>query len=701
MVDVPMDVETLAERLHRAGFELAGIESAAGGGDAVIDLEITANRPDCLSIAGIAREVSAIVDTPLRYATVLPPAAGHPSTAGPLRVTIEDAALCPRYTAAVADIHVGPSPAWLVDRLAAAGLRAINNIVDITNYVLIETGHPLHAFDIARLAGPHLRIRVAAPGERIKTLDGQERALQPEMLVIADAERAQAVAGVMGGADSEVSHVTKTIVLESAYFNPRSVRLTSRRLGLSTEASYRFERGADPDAPATALARACRLIEGIGAGSVRPEWVDARSQADQREPVRLALRPSRIARVLGFEVAESAVVRLLTALGFTVTSGSPRVSASGSAAALQGAASSTASWEVTVPSWRGDVAREADLIEEVARIHGYDRIPETFPVLEAEPPPPDPRLARDARLRALARGAGFSESVTFSFIERDTARRFADEASLVTLANPLSETFAVMRPTLLAGLVDSVAHNRRREQRDVRLFELANRFTRERGERRALALAWTGQATPVHWSGSGRAADLFDMIGAVFGLCRALGLEASFAPGAVACLTPETASLVHVARPGDMATLTRQAGILGRLLPSIADAHGLPAREAVFVAELDLDAVSDWTTNGDRVRATPLPRFPSSARDISIVVPSGLSAAGIRDTIRRAAPPTLERVGEFDRYQGHGVPEGACSLSLRLTFRAPDRTLTDTEVQAAMDAVLAALQEAHGATLRQ
>jgi phenylalanyl-tRNA synthetase beta chain len=692
MVDVPVDVATLAERLHMSGFELAGVEPVtqqAGGPrsagdaaapDAVIDLEITANRPDCLSMAGLAREVSAIFGAALRHRPVVPPSAGDASVAGPLRVTIEDTALCPRYTAAIADIRVGQSPAWLVARLAAAGVRSINNIVDVTNYVLMETGHPLHAFDLARLAGPHLRIRRALDGERVTTLDGQSRPLRPDMLVIADADRAQAVAGVMGGADSEVSLNTTTIAIESAYFDPRSVRLTSRRLGLSTEASYRFERGADPEAPAPALFRACQLIEQIGAGTVRPAWIDARPEP--RRPVQLTLRRSRITRVLGFEVPPEETVRILNALGFDA-----RPDADG--------------WAVVVPSWRGDVTREADLIEELARIHGYTRIPETFPALDVEPPAPAPRLARDTRLRALARAAGFSESVTFSFIEREAARSFADEASFVTLANPLSETFTVMRPVLLAGLVDSVAHNRRREQRDVRLFELANRFTREHGEHRALALACTGHAAPGHWSGSGRPADLFDMTGVVSELCAAIGLEATFVPARIGFLTGDTATAIHVAPLHAAAAGPRAIGVVGQLAPAVADARGLPAREPLFVAEIDLDAVADWTTGGSEVRATPLPRFPSIVRDISILVPSGLSAAGIRGTIRGAAPPTLERVGEFDRYQGRGVPEGSCSLSLRLTFRAPDRTLTDAEVQTAMDAVVAALQQTHGARLRQ
>lgn len=685
LVEVPVDVDTLAQRLHMAGFELAGIERLdvalpTGEPDAVIDFEITANRPDTLNMVGMAREVATLYEQPLRWTAPSMSGAPDPAVAGPLRVTIEDTELCPRYCAAVADVKVGPSPAWLADRLAAAGIRSISNIVDITNYVLLETGHPLHAFDLAKLAGPHLRIRRAFADERLTTLDGQARTLTPEMLVIADAERAQALAGIMGGAHSEVSATTQTIALESAYFHPPAVRRTARRLGLSTEASYRFERGADPEAPPAALARACALIEEMGAGRVRDGWIDARPRA--HAPVVLTLRAAYLARVLGYEVAADRVASILAALGFRMEP-------------LNGAA-----WRVTAPSWRVDVSREADLVEEVARIDGYDRIPESFPVLELAPPRPDRRLTRDAMLRDLARGQGFSESVTFSFIERAAALRFSPESEIVSIANPLSETFAVLRPTLLAGLVGSLAHNRRREQRDVRLFELATRFTRTRGEHRALALAWTGQASATHWSGTGRPVDLYDMTGVVETLCAALGLEPRFVPASVPYLTPATATAIEVLPADGKESQARAIGMVGQLTPAVADAHDIPTREPVFVAELDLDLVLDWTRLGERIRVTPLPRFPSSARDISIVIPDSLPAIAVRDTIRRAAPPTLERVREFDRYQGKGVAEGYCSLSLRLTFRSPERTLTDAEVQEAMDAVLAALQREHGATLR-
>jgi phenylalanyl-tRNA synthetase beta chain len=693
LVEIPVGIEALAERLHLAGFELASIApldpvpgpaGPTSGPDAVIDFEITANRPDALSVAGFAREVAALYDVPLRYRPAALRAAPHASAIGPLRVTIQEPALCPRFTAGLADVTVGPSPAWLAGRLTACGVRSINNIVDITNYVLLETGHPIHAYDVARLAQTELRARRAAPGEPVTTLDGVTRTASADMLVIADAARTQGFGGIMGGAESEVTGTTTTIAVESAHFAPAQIRRTARRLGLATEASHRFERGADYEAAATALARALELVEEIGAGTARPGWVDAQPQPPQPRPT-LTFRRDRIARVLGYTIADASVTRILGALGF------------GLAATHYGDG-----WTVTVPSWRVDVAGESDLIEELARIDGYDRIPEAFPPLELPPPRPAPRLARDARLRTLARAAGFSESVTFSFIAREAARRFADDAEIVGIANPLAETMAVMRPTLLAGLLDSVAHNRRREQKDVRLFELATIFGTGRGEHRALALASLGQASATHWSGSGRGTDLYDTSGAVATLCGALGLEAIFAPGDARYLTAESATTIAV-RPRDGAAGVEPhvVGVLGEIPAAIAEAHGLPSRERVFVAELDLDLALAWTTQAEHIRAQALPRFPSSSRDLSIVIDASLPAAAVRGTIRRAAPPTLVSVDEFDRYQGKGVADGRCSLSLRLVFRAPDRTLTDAEVQAAMDTIVAALQAGHDARLRQ
>jgi phenylalanyl-tRNA synthetase beta chain len=682
-VEVPVPPKDLAWALHLLGFEVASVEPPPGApgtdDDAVIDFEITANRPDCLSVLGMAREVATRFGVPLRGpATAAATPAGDPL---PLAVSIEAPDLCPRYAAGMADVRVGSSPRWMVQRLHAAGLRSVNNVVDVTNYVLLELGHPMHAFDYERIGGRQLRIRRARPGERVTTLDGQDRSLGEDMLVIADAERATAVAGVMGGHDSEVSLSTRVIALESAYFQPASVRRTSKRLGLSTEASYRFERGADPEAPVAAMLRALRLLEEIGGGTPRPGWIDAFPNPPQRPVV--TLREGRVRHVLGHAVSAPETERILAGLGFD-----PSPAGEGAEGRV---------WRVRVPGWRGDVAREADLIEEVARHHGYDRLPATFPALFAAPAVPDARLERGQAAQRLVRAAGFSECCTFTFVERAAALPFAPDDEIVPVANPLSEKFAVLRPSLLTGVIDSLAHNRRREQRDVRLFELGSRFTRSGGEVRALGLAWTGAAAAEHWSGSGRPVDFFDIKGVVERLCAGLGLTPVFAAADGPALVRGRAASVGAETPAGTA---RSFGTIGQLAPAVAEARGLPSHDEVYVAELDLDAVSDLISLGTGMKVQGLPRHPSVVRDISMIVAEVLPAATLRATIHASAPPTLVDVREVARYQGKGVPEGHVSLSFRLTFRDPARTLTDGEVQAATDAIVTALRQAHGATLR-
>jgi phenylalanyl-tRNA synthetase beta chain len=678
-VDVPVPIKDLAWDLNLRGFEVASVDPVASAPgepeDAVIDFEITANRPDCLSVLGMAREVATCYGQPLRH--VAPPAlAGREGDLDGLRVVIEDPVRCPRYTAALADVRLAPSPAWMVRRLEASGVRAISNVVDITNYVLLETGHPLHAFDLERLGGAELRIRCAAPAERMTTLDGQLRELDAEMLVIADATRPQAVAGVMGGGHSEVHAGTRTIAIESAYFQPVSVRRTSKRLGLSTEASYRFERGADIDAPLRALARTCELLVQTGAGTPRPGWVDA--YPGRRAATEIVLQVPGVGRFLGRDVSPADVERILRGLGFEV--------------GREGDA-----WRVRVPSWRSEVALDVDLYEEIARHDGYDKLPLTFPALVEAPPPLEPRLRIERTAKRLAARAGFNESVNFTFLERAAAAPFADDRDLVAVANPLSEKFAVLRPSLLPGLVDSLGHNRRRERRDVQVYESGTRFTHSGGESRGIGLAWMGAASPEHWSGSGRAADFYDMKAAVEAVAAGLGLAPlRFTVATRAWAVPGRTADVALEAAAGLVRL----GVLAQLSPAVAEARGLPAGEPVFLAELDLDAARPHVRLGDDITVTPLPRHPSVVRDLSILVDERLPAATLRDTIRAAAPVTLIDVREFARYQGKGVPEGQVSLSFRLTFRAADRTLTDEEVQQAVDAVLAALAGSHGARLR-
>ena len=670
LVDVPVDTATLARDMHMAGFEVASVE------DDVIDFEITANRPDCLSLVGLSREIATRYGTRHKAPVGRDLGAASPSTIGPLTVTVEDPARCPRYTAAIADVTIGPSPAWLSARLTEAGIRSISNVVDVTNYVLLEIGQPLHAFDLAKLAGPELRIRTARPGEKIKTLDGQTRALDADTLVIADKDRPQAIGGVMGGADSEVSASTTTIVLESAYFAAGSIRRTSKKLGLSTEASYRFERGADVAAAAEGLARACALLEQIGAGKARDGWIDA--CAKPKAPAVVSFDVALVRRMLGADVAVDDIRRILTGLGFVVGE------------------SSAARWAVSVPSWRVDVARDVDLVEEVARHFGYDRLPTTFPALTTVPARPSVRLEQDRAVRRLIAAAGFNECVTFSFIADKAAREFADEADLVPIANPLSETFAVLRPSLLPGLVDSVSHNRRHGQRDVRLFELGTRFVATSGERRALGLAWMGALDAEDWSAKPRPVTFFDLKGVVEALGRWLGLSLTARVATRPFLAPgRTAEIV-----AESGTASRIFGVVGQLLPALAVARDIPVQDEVYVAELDLDEVVDLVTMLDIQRTDPLPRFPSIVRDLAILVADTLPAADVRGTIRAVAPSTLVRVVEFDRYQGQGIPEAKVSLAYRLTFQAAERTLTDREVDEAMDAIVSELAKVHGAVRR-
>jgi phenylalanyl-tRNA synthetase beta chain len=691
-VDVPGQPEDIAATMSVRGFAVEGLERLDDG-DAVIDFEVTGNRPDCMAVSGIAREVATAFGLQVRrpaVATSLRRAAGESGPSlhlaslktvdhGDIDVVIESPNLCPRYAGAVADVTIGPSPEWMQRRLRAVGVRPTSNIVDVTNYVLLELGQPMHAFDHNRLGGGQIRVRTARPGEVLQTLDGKSRELSTDMLVIADAERAVAVAGVMGGADSEVTDVTKTIVLESAHFDALSVRRTSRALGLKTEASIRFERGTDPRLPLTAMERACALIEMIGAGTSRGTVVDR--YPVRFEPTVLRLRTARIAGLLGVSIPDAEVRRVLEALGF----------------ALRDA---EAGWEVTVPTRRVDVTREVDLIEEVARHCGFDRIPATFPALTVTPPPVDRRILRARQLRTLATGQGFSEAVTFGFTSTPAAEAFATGEAVVPIKNPLSEAFAVLRPSLLPGLVESAGRNIRRGQRDVQLFEIGNRFTQQSGETQAIAFVWTGMGRTPHWSERTRETDFFDATSLVSTIADALDASVLLQPVSSPpsfLVAGQAAEVVAGAKDPSVSTRC-QVGLVGRLTPAVGESLGLPAEVPAYVGELAIEPLAQFLRTS--LKATAPPRFPSVDRDISILLDDTTAAQSVRDTVRALALPHLVGLREFDRYAGKGIPEGKVSLSLRLTFRAPDRTLTDAEVQSAMDDVLSALKEMHGAIQR-
>jgi phenylalanyl-tRNA synthetase beta chain len=697
-VDVTASAEDVAGTLALRGFEVASIE-ALDGGDAVIDFEVTANRPDALSVAGLAREVATAYDLPLK-ATSGRFAPLPTGTSDRISVRIDDEELCPRFAAAVAEVKMGSSPGWMAARLQAAGVRPISNIVDITNYVNLELGQPMHAYDLARLAGASLTARRATPGETATTLDGVERKLDADMLVIADRDRPQGVAGVMGGAASEVSATTTTIVLEAAYFNPVSIRRTSKRLGLKTEASSRFERGGDISAQVLAIQRAVALMQQIGAGQPVGSIVDCYPRP-QPEQVPLHLRHARIQLLLGIPVPGIEVMRILRGLGLTVI------------AAGDG-------WDVAVPPFRVDLLREVDLIEEVGRHYGFDKLEATFPPMTQPAPAADPRIPRDRLVRRVLTAAGFSEAVTFGFIEAKAVDDFEKEpqrpqrsqsqdssavsavfavsSDRTSIANPLSGKFDTLRPSLLPGLVDAVAHNRRHGRRDVQLFEIGTRFAPS-GETRAVAIAWTGAAAGEHWSGSTREADFFDVKGAVEHLADTLGVGVRVQPVREPFLVAGQTAAILVA---DGPERGARVGVAGQLMPALADVRGLPRQDRVLVAELDLDLLQRARVAGSDA-ARPLPRHPFVVRDLSIVVADSLPAEIIRDTILAAGrnlPAPLAGLSVFDRYQGKGVPSGAVSLSVRLTFQAAERTLTDAEVQHSVDTILAALVREHAAVQR-
>jgi phenylalanyl-tRNA synthetase beta chain len=670
-VDVTASAEAIGAKMGLRGLPLESLERH--GDDVVMDFEVTANRPDCMSVRGIAREIATAYNLRLRSedesATALP-------TNGKVDITIEEPELCGRYVGATADVTIGPSPQWMQDRLTMCGVRPISNIVDITNYVMLETGQPMHAFDLSKMRGGKIVVRRARAGESMTTLDGKQRTLSNDMLVIADAECAEDIGGVMGGAASEISAATKRVVFEAAYFAPSQIRSTSKKLGLKTEASSRFERGADRTAPSRAMARALQLLEQVGAGQATGDVTD--NYPAPHQPRTMRLDRARISGLLGMIVPDDQVVRILTALGFEI-------------AQAPGPESRTpGGWQVIVPAWRIDMHRQVDLIEEVGRHHGFEHLPATFPGVEQAPPPSDPRIARDRRARNALLGMGFSEAITLAFIASKAAEPFLGGHDPVVIANPLSELFTTMRPSLLPGVIDAVSHNRRHGRPDVRLFEIGTRFS-PAGETRGAAFAWTGLASADHWGGARRAVDFYDAKGVVDQLAATYQVTPSFAESAATYLVAGRAAAIIAGG--------KTIGAFGQLDPAIAEARDLPAADEVYVGEIDLDALSAAAT-GDTLRVAPLPRYPSVVRDVSILVADTLSAESVRATIRSAAPQTLVSVREFDRYQGKGIPEGKASLSYRLTFQSPERTLTDDEVSAAMAAIVGALKQVHGAEQR-
>jgi phenylalanyl-tRNA synthetase beta chain len=642
----------------------ADLATYLGLDDWIFDIEITPNRPDALSVVGVAREIAALTGAPFRFPKVQV-AEREPEASALAVVEVEAPDLCPRFCARViAGLTVKPSPPWLAQRLRAVGLRPLNNLVDVTNYIMWELGQPLHAFDLDALARHTVVVRRARPGERIKTLDGQERAVGPDTALVCDPERAVGIGGVMGGAESEVTASTTRVLLEAAYWDPGSIRRTSRALGLSTDAAYRFERGGDVEAPPDVLARAAQLMADLGGGTVARGVLDV--YPEPRRLRRLALRPARVERVIGAAPARPEVVRILQALGFAVDDSGDDL-------------------RVVVPSFRRDIYQEDDLVEEIVRIWGYDQIPltlagggEVIPVKR----PPGLRVAR-AMSRVL-NGAGLFEAITWGFVDPERLKRmgWSDPGALIALQNPLSVERSVLRPSLLPGLLEVLAINASRQMPDARIFEVGNVFAPHRaedGDRPAhedlrLGVALTGLRAARAWFTGGRdRVDIYDAKG-----MAELALAAAGVTDAETVVWPADRAPAYL-EPGRGAMLVRagtELGWFGEVALTAREVFDLPG--PVFAAELSVTALAARPPSAARYE--PLPRFPAVQRDLAIVVATDVTAGEVEAAIRTMNLPLLTRLTLFDVYTGGQVGAGRRSLAWSLTFQAPDRTLTDAEV---------------------
>jgi len=656
---------------------------AMGLDDWRLDVEVTANRGDLLSHVGIAREVA-----PSGQAGVAPPSipGASPVTftlhhdareahGEGFSVRVEDGALCPRYLGAVVrGVRVGASPAWLQTRLRAAGARPINNVVDATNYVLLELGQPLHAFDLDKLEGRAIVVRQARADEKsFRTLDGVERRLAPDMLMICDAARPVAVAGVMGGEESEVSEDTRNILLECALFDPKSVRATRRALGISTDASQRYERGVDPEGMERALRRVLEVLLATAGGSLEPAVADAGPSPWERQT--LSLRLARIERVLGVPFTEDAVRALLVPLGFEIAETREGSATPGAEATL----------EVAVPGYRSyDVKREIDLIEEIARAHGFDSFPADLGPFRPGTVPDHPLFQLEDELRGMLSEHGLHEAQTPAFVPETDGE--------VPLQNPISREEAFLRRTLLPSLVRRVERNFARGDGDVRLFELGTSFRAGDAadglpsEAPHLAVVLTGRRAPRHWSGDPGMIDLWDLKGLLEAVVLRLGVKARVEPGAPT--GPDAPWL----QPGEAFVVLDDDGSVlgwgGRVAPRVVDAP--PWAAPLWGFEVALPQAGH-PAHAPSYR--PLPSFPSVERDLALLVPQSVSSAQVLRRIREGGGEHLDRVEIFDLYRGKGVPDGTRSLAFRLRFQSALRTLTDDEVDRAVGALTDGLRE--------
>ena len=659
-------------------------------GDSIIDLDVTPNRPDCLSVIGIGREAAALTGQKIHITEPEYPELEIPISRK-IDIEIKDPDLCPRYSASlVTGIKIKPSPRWMQERLTAAGMRPINNIVDISNYVMLEYGQPLHTFDYDKIRGQKIIVRRAASGEGIVSLDGVERKLTYNMLVIADQERAVAIAGVMGGANSEVTEETTSILIEAASFNPVSIRRTGEALNLPSEARYRFERGISRGLTLAALKRATQLIVELGEGRAVKGYLDIYPGKQPDKAIPLSLE--KLGRFLGVEYTEAQVLETLVSLGFDCRK--------------------TADSVITAvpPYWRSDINIEVDLIEEIARIRGYDTIPNTLLGSTLPSQNPDPLFSVKKEIREGMAAAGFTEVLNFSLTGMEMLKKIVPPGSRdlpqpLRVANPMTAEMEYLRTSLRANLLAAYAANRRYDSGGIRLFEAGKvYYPREKGaieisssavpgpdtraidERDTVCGVMGGQRFSRFWQDNGQVTDFFDARGVLEGLLGRLGLEFQVKPGKDPSLHPNKQAEIWL---GD-----QKAGVIGEVHPQVLSAFEIA--EPVFLLELDIRTVIHFSVQPKTYR--PIPRFPSIIRDLSLIVDSSITHQKILDTIQ--GYPLVEQVEIFDVYAGGQIPEGKKSLAYRITYRSPSHTLTDEEADSVQQQILGRLRSDLKAELR-
>lgn len=679
-VDIPASPEDLRKRLSLAGIAIDSLEESVAG--PVLDAEITANRPDCLGHYGMAREAAAIYRRDLKPVNpVLKESAEKVS--GAMSVAIESPELCGRFTARVIrNVKVEPSPDWLRQRLEAIGQNTINNVVDVTNYVMFELGHSLHAFDYDKIAGHKIVVRRAKPGEKMRTLDGVERKFTPEMCVVADAEHAVSVGGIMGGAESEIGFATRNLLIECAWFDPISVRRTSKALGLRTEASYRFERGADREMPEVTSRRAAELIRQVAGGEILSGVVDV--YPGRVPEKKLELTRKELLRVMGADVPDRDIEEILSALGFRPV----RIDSNrGSAGSLM------AIWECHQPSWRQDVFRGIDLIEEVARHYGYDKFPPRLPPAKL-PAHRLPHAEALERLRGRVLALGYEEIVEIPLVDstRDEIFRLSD-VTPAKIGNPLAEDASVMRSSGIVSMVRALEWNLNHGQRNLRLFEVGKRYALKNGEpieTPILTLGATGLAfeksiyeNPREFSFADLKGEI-DMVGDLAG-----GFH--WSPGGPAWLAAGSGATVSLGG--------QPIGVAGQLTRRVADS--LKLRQDSFLAELSLDTLLEGIEKARAgLRFKPLPRFPAVERDFSLVLSDGVTFSQVESALHELSIAELQSVEAADLFRGGQVPAGKYSLMIRVTFQSADATFTDAQVTDFSSRIVATLEKKLGAQLR-